>query len=128
MYLSLAAVVSAVVLGAFLLWRKLGAMLPSSPLRASAGTEAWGSEQRPGHASADGSMAPGSIQWAAPWFALAIVAGALGVRTVLRNMDYRSAVAIWQDAVDHAPSNCSIPMPTALPLIARLRYFSSPPS
>jgi Tfp pilus assembly protein PilF len=81
MYLPLAAVVSAAVLGVFLLWRKL---LPKI-----------------------GGFGGGSAagQWTAPWLALAIIAGALGFRTVLRNMDYRSCVALWQNAVDHYPSN-----------------------
>jgi len=42
---------------------------------------------------------------AAPWFALVLVASALGYRTVLRNMDYHSTLAIWKDTTDQCPSN-----------------------
>jgi Flp pilus assembly protein TadD len=108
MYLPLAAVVSAVVLGAFLMWRKIipgafpDAVLPSSEAcRATV--------KKPRHASEDGSMAPGMTwrfgQWAAPCLALVVVAGALGYRTALRNTDYQSAVVIWQSAVGLRPSN-----------------------
>jgi hypothetical protein len=103
MYLSLAAVLAAVVLGAFLLWRKLvsGAMLPSSEARRA-------TSKRSGHASADQSMtplAPWISQWAAPCLALALIAGALGVRTARRNMDYRTSLAMWQSAVEVCPFN-----------------------
>ena len=77
MYLSLAAVASLAVLGVFLLWRE---RFP--------GATAWG--VRP---------------WAATCLALVVVASALGVRTTLRNEDYHSAMAIWQDAIVHCRSN-----------------------
>lgn len=35
----------------------------------------------------------------------AVLAGLLGYGTVQRNQDYRSAVAIWRDAVAHCPEN-----------------------
>jgi Tfp pilus assembly protein PilF len=70
MYLSLAAVASLVVLGVFLLWRRLFAG-----------------------------------QWAALGLALVLVAGALGYCTVLRNVDYQSTLAIWQDTAEQCPSN-----------------------
>ena len=81
MYLSLAAVASAVVLGAFLLWRK---MVQGKP---------WVHDQ------------PVVAQWAAPCLVLVAAAVALGALTVARNNDYRSALAIWQDTVQKCPTN-----------------------
>ncbi len=81
MYLSLAAIASMAVLGVFPLWRKL-----------------WPETDEPSGESA-------VVSWAAPCLALAVVAGALGYRTNLRNMDYQSSLAIWRDTVEHCPSN-----------------------
>jgi tetratricopeptide (TPR) repeat protein len=81
MYLPLAAVVTMVVLGAFVLWGKLSR------------ERGWFS----------GEAAPG--RWTAPWTALAVVAVVLTGLTVLRNRDYRSLLTIWQDTAMKAPSS-----------------------
>jgi len=81
MYLPLAAVLAAAVLGAFWLWKRLA----------------------PGRNGLAGK--PPAGQWAVPSAALATVAVALGGLTALRNYDYRSHLAIVQDNVDKAPAN-----------------------
>ena len=120
MYLSLAAVTSAVVLGTFLLCRKLfsGAMLPSSEAcRATL--------ERPGHAPADASkapLAPWISPWAAPCLALAVVATALGIRTAQRNLDYRSSLAMWQNAVEQYPFNARTHLKLGVDLVDQGDY------
>ena len=81
MYLSLAAVATAAALGGFLLWGK--ALQLRSWLR-----------NRP---PATRRAAPGAI--------LAAVTVTLAVLTIIRNDDYRSPLAIWQDTADKCPSN-----------------------
>ncbi len=126
MYLPLAAVVSAVVWGTFLIWRKIisGAFPGAMPKSARACCDT-----RTPHARADLGMAPEMAwrfgQWAAPCLALVIVAGALGYRTALRNTDYQSAVVIWQDAVRHCPSNARARCNLGLVLKAQGDYDSA---
>jgi tetratricopeptide (TPR) repeat protein len=81
MYLPLAAVVSAVGLGGFGLWRKWTQKKP------------WFRDQ------------PVAAQWAAPGIAVAAVAVALGAMTIARNSVYQTSLAIWQDTVDKSPKN-----------------------
>ena len=104
MYLSLAAVAAAAVLGAFLLWRKL---LPNDadkqagshvglPVGASGGSK---------RKDSDNQVALGIGRWVAPCLVLAAVAVALGALTEARNNDYRTSLAIWQDTVNKCPGN-----------------------
>ncbi len=81
MYLSLAAMTSAAVLGAFLLWGKL---VEREPLFHDQ---------------------PVVARWAAPGIVLAAVVVTLGALTVDRNNDYRSTLAIWQDTARKCPTN-----------------------
>jgi len=81
MYLSLAAVVVLVLVGAYALCDRL---LP-----------------RP-VAVGFGAMA---VRWTAPVVVWTTVLAALGCTTVMRNRVYRSKVAIWQHAVDIRPQN-----------------------
>jgi Tfp pilus assembly protein PilF len=81
MYLSLAAVAAAAVMGGFLLWRKL------------IQSQSWMSDQ------------PAAAQWAVPGIVLTAVAVALGALTVARNGQYQTALTFWQDTVDKNPAN-----------------------
>ena len=81
MYLPLAAVAVLAVAGGYGLWDRL-----------------W---SRPPHAH--GRAVP--VPWAAPVALLTGVLLALGSATVLRNSDYRSVLAIYQDTVDKRPGN-----------------------
>ncbi len=81
MYLSLAAAASLVVLGGFLLWRKLTQSTPSL-----------------GGLSA-------ARRWAAPGIVVAAAATALAALTVARNGVYQTSPAIWRDTVDQSPAN-----------------------
>jgi tetratricopeptide (TPR) repeat protein len=82
MYLPLAAVVTAVVVAAYLLGR---ALLGLCPARAGRGTRIVG--------------------WGLAVAALAAVAVPLGWRTVLRNEDYCSPLAMWSHIVAQRPDN-----------------------
>jgi Flp pilus assembly protein TadD len=73
MYLSLAAVAAAVVFGAFALWQRL--LQKTTWL----------------------SGLPANRRWTAPWAALAVATVALTYLTIQRNLDYRSAVTMWED-------------------------------
>jgi Flp pilus assembly protein TadD len=90
MYLSLAAVAAAAVIGGFLLWRKLIQIKPSLRDR------------------------PVSTQWAAPGIVLAVATVVLGGLTLARNNDYKTSLAIWQDTANKSPTNaraqCSLGM------------------
>jgi Flp pilus assembly protein TadD len=91
MYLPLAAVVVFVVVGGYAFWNRLLAPGPS-PLapRPSSGT------------------VPGldtMLRWAPPVLVWAAALLALGCATVARNRDYRSTLAIYQDAVDKRPNS-----------------------
>ncbi|MHC4982687.1 MAG: tetratricopeptide repeat protein [Planctomycetota bacterium] len=79
MYLALAGVVGLSVMGAYGVWQRLAPRL--SGLRAR------------------------YLPQLVPAIAVAIIAAALGLRTVVRNRDYRSGPAIWQAAVREWPSN-----------------------
>jgi tetratricopeptide (TPR) repeat protein len=81
MYLPLAAVLAAAVLGAFGLWERR--------TRGRSGFR----DQRPAR------------QWVAPSIALAAVAAGLGTLTAFRNYDYRSHLAIVEDSARKAPAN-----------------------
>lgn len=81
MYLPLAAVATAVVLGGFVLWEKLCR----------------------GRGWFSGEAA--SWRWVAPWTALSLVAVTLVSLTVLRNRDYSSLLTIWGDTAEKCPSN-----------------------
>ena len=87
MYLSLAAAASLVVLGGFLLWRKLTQSTPSL-----------------GGLSA-------ARRWAAPGIVVAAAATALAALTVARNGVYQTSPAIWRDTVDRVPPT---PAPIAI--------------
>ncbi len=81
MYLPLAAVLAAVVMGAFWLWKRL-------PHRTSGSSDtlpAW--------------------RWVVPSIVLTAVTSSLASLTLLRNHDYRSPLAIWEDTVNKAPEN-----------------------
>jgi len=80
-YLSLAAVAVLAVAGGYALWDRL---LP-----------------RP----ADDTCRSMVARWAAPAVVLAAVLLALGYATAIRNSDYRSLLAIWQDTVEKRPAN-----------------------
>ncbi len=80
MYLPLAAVAAAGVLGAFGLWNALAQRWKFADL-------------------------PPLRRWALPAIVLVAAVAALGIRTILRNCDYSSTVAIWQDTVAKAPAN-----------------------
>ena len=47
----------------------------------------------------------GPLRWALPAMVLIIATGALGWRTVVRNENYRSQLAMWQDTVAKRPGN-----------------------
>jgi tetratricopeptide (TPR) repeat protein len=81
MYLSLAAVVVLAVGGGYALWDRL---LPRPALSGRRAT---------------------AVRWAAPLAVWAGLLATLAWATVLRNSDYRSAISIWQDAVDKRPTN-----------------------
>jgi tetratricopeptide (TPR) repeat protein len=104
MYLPLAAVAVLAVAGGYAAWDRL---LPrpagqrGQPLF-SPGT----APGRAGLCAAEKGTVPDLAtiaRWAAPVVVLAAVLTALGYATALRNADYRSAVAIWQDVVDKRP-------------------------
>ncbi len=80
-YLSLAAVVVFVVVGNYELWEMLLTDLVRDRLRGSV------------------------VHWVAPVVVLGAVVIALGYGTVMRNYDYRSEIAIWQDTVDKCQYN-----------------------
>jgi tetratricopeptide (TPR) repeat protein len=90
MYLSLAAVAVLAVVGGYASWDRLLA--------------------RPAGQGGQSPFSPGMALgktgfWAAPLAVLAAVVAALGWATVARNSDYRSLLALWQDAVDKCPDN-----------------------
>ncbi|MHC4984346.1 MAG: tetratricopeptide repeat protein [Planctomycetota bacterium] len=80
MYLALAAVVVLGVAGCWWLWPRW------APARGDGET-------------------PRAVSIAAAVAVLAIVAAALGVRTALRNEDYRSAMTLWEGVLKHRPDN-----------------------
>jgi tetratricopeptide (TPR) repeat protein len=80
MYLPLAAIVAAGVFAVYLGWRRLVAALRK-------------------HETV-GELA----LWAAPGLLIGVVA-TLGYRTVMRNRDFASEVAIWEDTIRKAPRN-----------------------
>jgi tetratricopeptide (TPR) repeat protein len=101
MYLSLAAVVVAVVAGGYALWDWLGqrGQSPFPPAMTSGKT---------GLSAAKKGIVPGLdtiLRWAAPVVVLVGVLAAFGWATAIRNWDYRSAVAIYQDTVHKRPDN-----------------------
>lgn len=57
------------------------------------------------HALVDRLRRESAFRRVLPIAAVVLVAGALGWRTVRRNVDYRSEVAIWEDTVARAPDN-----------------------
>jgi tetratricopeptide (TPR) repeat protein len=81
MYLSLAAVAVLPVVGGYALWTRL---LPQPA----------GFHRR-----------ETLVRWAAPMAVWAGVLTALACATIVRNSDYRSSIAIWQDAVRKFPNN-----------------------
>jgi len=110
MYLPLAAIVVLVVAGGYALCDRLlprpagqgdkqGGQSPFSPdaVVSEIGLSAANKGTVPVRAAA--------LRWAAPAVGLAALVLALGCATVLRNADYRSSLAIYQDTVDKRPNN-----------------------
>jgi tetratricopeptide (TPR) repeat protein len=81
MYLPLAGPVLLLVTGAYWAWRRLMERRPEWALRWSRAGQAAG------------------------WLAAGAAAVALGARTAVRNLDYRTELAIWQDTVNKRPLN-----------------------
>jgi tetratricopeptide (TPR) repeat protein len=106
MYLSLAAIAVLAVAGAYTCWNRLlpqpadqGGQSPFSPGTTLCRVGLWGAKKGtvPGRAA--------WLRWAAPLAVLAAVLTALGYGTVVRNRDFRSLLAIWQDGVNKRPHN-----------------------
>ena len=104
MYLALGAVVVLAVAGGYALWDRLVSrgergQSPFLP-EAMAGGIGWRAAKK-GTVSGLTML----LRWAVPVAAWAAVAVALGCATAARNLDYSSAVAIYQDTVDKRPDN-----------------------
>jgi tetratricopeptide (TPR) repeat protein len=114
MYLSLAAVVVLAVVSGYALCERLlptpggrGGQFPFSPGAAQGKAGLWAAKKGTVPAAKKGTVPSLAtiVRWAAPAAVLAGVLTALAWATVLRNSDYHSAIAIWQDAVDKRPNN-----------------------
>jgi tetratricopeptide (TPR) repeat protein len=81
MYLPLAAVIAAAVMLGYIGWTRMASR------------------------AANGAGRPRWVRWAVPPALVALVAGACGVRTYVRNDDYRTAATIWRDTVTKRPLN-----------------------